>query len=193
MKSHLKSFARGCAIAFVSPLLMTHFLCSLLSDGDTSLECHSQLLSLVPGSPGSYLRVAFYRFTLAHCDASATIAFGTLFSKASASIGKNVYIGPRCMLGWVRLEDDVLLGPCVQIPSGPDTHGIGNLEIPIRCQAGKMRQITVGRDSWVGAGAIVLADVGEQSVVGAGSVLTKPTQSRTVNVGNPSSLLRSRE
>lgn len=89
------------------------------------------------------------------------------------------------MLGWVNLEQDVLLGPAVQIPSGPHTHGIEDLSVPIREQPGKPRRITIARDSWIGAGALVLADVSSQCVIGAGSIVTKPTQARTISVGIP--------
>ncbi|TWU21224.1 putative acetyltransferase [Novipirellula galeiformis] len=169
----------------ITPLLLTHQTLGRLAGADASLESHSQLLSLIPGTVGSYLRVAFYRFALEHCAASATIGFGVLFSKTGARVGENVYIGPRCMLGWVDLEADVLLGPAVQIPSGPQTHGIERLDVPVRTQPGSPRRVTIGRDSWIGAGAIVLADVAEQTIVGAGSIVTKPLAARCVAVGNP--------
>jgi len=157
----------------------------MIFSSDTSLETHSQLLSLLPGMLGSYLRVAFYRFALEDCDATATICFGVLLSKSSARIGSHAYIGPRCMLGSVTIERDVLLGPAVQIPSGPNVHGIARLDIPIREQPGDPQHITIGRDSWIGANATILADVGQQSVVGAGSIVTKPTEPCTIVVGNP--------
>lgn len=185
MNYNVKSIVRCLAVFIVSPLLATHWIGSKLTDADTSLESHSQLLSLLPGRVGSYLRVAFYRFTLKHCDPSATISFGTLLSKATAVIEQNVYVGPRCMLGDVTLEEDVLLGPAVQIPSGPQTHGFEKLEIPIRRQPGRRQRIVIGRDSWIGASAIVLADCSPQCVVGAASVVTKPTEPGSIVVGNP--------
>ena len=137
MKSVLKSIALGLATILVLPLLASHFLLGSLGNLDRSLETHSQILSVVPGLCGSYLRVAFYRLTLARCSASATIAFGVLLSKVEAEIHDHVYIGPGCMLGLVTLERDVLLGPAVQIPSGPLIHGIERLDIPIRGQTGQ--------------------------------------------------------
>jgi acetyltransferase-like isoleucine patch superfamily enzyme len=35
-------------------------------------------------------------------------------------------------------------------------------------------QVTIGRGAWIGAGAVVLADVGEHAVVAAGAVVVKP-------------------
>ncbi|MEO1529727.1 MAG: acyltransferase [Planctomycetota bacterium] len=184
MKATLKSVARSIAILVVLPVLVSHRITAIFVGADTSLESHSQLLSLIPGISGSYLRVAFYRFALQHCDPSATISFGTLFSKTTAVIERNVYIGPRCMLGDVTLEEDVLLGPAVQIPSGPSTHGFQSLETPIRLQPGQKRHVTVGRDSWIGASAIILADIASQCVVGAASVVTKATEPCSIVVGN---------
>lgn len=193
MKPLLKSLIRGLALASVAPLLLTHWLFSRWGNADASLEGHSQLLSCLPGTPGSYLRVAFYRLALQSCHPTATIAFGTLFSKVGARIGPHVYIGPRCMLGLVTLQEDVLLGPAVQIPSGPQTHGVERLDIPIRNQPGHVQRITIGRDSWIGAGSIVLADIAEQTVVGAGSLVTKRHPAQSILVGTPAKVIRSRE
>ncbi|MDA7878535.1 acyltransferase, partial [bacterium] len=189
-KELIKSTLRGFAILAISPLLISHWLSSSISGADRSLESHSQLLSLLPGITGNYLRLAFYRFALEQCHPTATICFGTLFSKTGARLGKHVYIGPRCMLGLVTLEADVLLGPGVQIPSGPMTHGIERLDTPIRLQPGKKQRVTVGRDTWVGAQAIVLADVACQVVIGAASMATHPIQSRVVAAGIPAKVIR---
>ena len=185
VRGFIKSTLRGMAILLTSPLLLSHCLTSVATNSNRSLESHSQLLSLFPGLIGNYLRVAFYRFTLEQCEPTATICFGTLFSKTGAKIGKHVYIGPRCMLGLVTLEDDVLLGPAVQIPSGPMTHGIESLDRPIRLQQGQPRRIRIGADSWIGANSVVLADISEQTIVGAGSLVTKKLPSRIVAAGAP--------
>ena len=192
LKGFIKSTLRGLAIACVSPILLSHWLSSLVTNADSSLESHSQLLSLLPGRSGNYLRVAFYRFALDQCDPTATICFGTLFSKTGARIDKHVYIGPRCMLGLVTLEEDVLLGPAVQIPSGAMTHGIERLDTPIRLQPGKRERITVGADTWIGAQSIVLANIGSQTVIGAGSTVTKPIQPKVIAAGTPAKIILKR-
>ncbi len=55
-----------------------------------------------------------------------------------------------------------------------------------------MRRITIGRDSWIGGGAIILNDVSEQTVIGAGSVVTKTFPPRNILVGNPARVLSER-
>jgi serine acetyltransferase len=52
--------------------------------------------------------------------------------------------------------------------------------------------IYVGKNCWVGAGAIILPGVslGDNSVIGAGSVVTKSVEVDTVVAGNPAKILR---
>ena len=192
MKTAIKKIVRFVAIICVLPIYVSHILTSLIASVDASLESHSQLISMIPGGVGNRLRNAFYRLTLAHCDPTATICFGVLISKASASIGRNVYVGPRCMLGWVTLEADVLLGPSVQIPSGPYAHTFDSLEIPIRDQARQPECVTIGTDSWIGAASVILADVGSQAVVGANSTVTKTVLPQAIAVGSPARQIRTR-
>jgi hypothetical protein len=71
---------------------------------------------------------------LVECHPSARIEFGVLFSKAGARIEENVYVGPRCCLGLVHLERDVLIAPGVQIPRGNRIHDIAEIDRPIREQ-----------------------------------------------------------
>lgn len=192
VKAIFKPLFRFLCTLLILPFIISHYLFSRLGSSDRSLETHSQLLSLLPGLIGSYLRVAFYRLALDHCDPTATIGFGVLFSKTGARVGNHVYIGPRCLLGLATLEDDVLLGPMVQIPSGPKLHGIDRLDTPIRQQPGTPMRVTIGRDSWIGGGSVILTDIAPQTVVGAGSVVTKPHPARTVVAGVPAKVIRSR-
>ena len=46
-------------------------------------------------------------------------------------------------------------------------------------------QVTIGKDCWIGASAIVMADVGAKSTVGAGSIVIHPVPMGVVAVGNP--------
>lgn len=87
----------------------------------------------------------------------------------------------------------MLLAPSVQIPSGPNTHGTTRLDVPIRTQSGDLRRVTIGRDCWVGASAIVLADIGQQTVVAAGAIVTKQLPERVVAGGIPAKVIRARE
>ena len=54
------------------------------------------------------------------------------------------------------------------------------------------RQIHIGCNVWLGAGAIILRGVtiGDNSIVGAGSVVTKDVPANVIVVGNPARVLR---
>jgi acetyltransferase-like isoleucine patch superfamily enzyme len=192
MRGIAKAIGQSIAFMLVLPLWLTFRLLSSIDSANHSLVGHSQLIALIPGRFGSYVRVAFYRLVLEYCDSTACIEFGTLFSQTGTRIGKHVYIGPCCQIGLASLEDDVLIGSSVQIPSGPRTHAFERLDLPIREQPGQPQRVTVGRDSWIGVGCIVLADVAPQSVVGAGSVVTKCYPPQSIIAGNPAKILRSR-
>ncbi len=139
-----KAAARFTALAVVSPFLAWHWLWSLLIGPDRALEGSSEMLSLLPGLAGQYLRRAFLAWTLAECHPTAVIGFGVLFSKAGARIGPNVYIGPRCHIGLAHIERDALLAAGVHVTSGARTHGIDDLSRSIREQEGSATVVRIG-------------------------------------------------
>jgi virginiamycin A acetyltransferase len=192
IKEGLKAVARGFAIVAVLPVLVCYWLNSLMIGRDRALEGTSQLLALVPGISGQYVRRALLQRVLARCSPSALVEFGTLFSQSGAMIDDNVYVGPRCQLGLVHLERDVLIAANVQIPSGGKTHYFNDPTKPIREQGGERRMVTIGAGAWIGTGAIVLADVGKETVVAAGSVVTKPLPDGVIAAGVPARVLRPR-
>ena len=174
------------------PLVVSYKIASLTLTPERVFSGFSQLVSLLPGMTGAYLRRAFYRFVLPSCGRDCWISFGTVFSHGSACIGRSTYIGVGCMLGDVILEDDVLLGSHVSIINGNRQHGIERLDIPIRDQPGEYPRVTIGRDTWIGDRSIVMANVGKHCVIGAGSVVTKPIPNYAIAFGNPARMVRSR-
>lgn len=191
MREWLKAAARTISFVAVLPLLAYFFLLRSVSGSDRVLESCSQLLALVPGLPGQYLRRAFFARTLAGVSDTAVISFGVILSAAGARIGNASYIGPFCTIGLAEIEDDVLIAAGAKVPSGQRTHGIeGTARI---CdQAGERRVVKIGRGAWIGNNAVVMADVGEESIVGAGAVVTKPVPSRTIVAGVPARVIRHR-
>ncbi|QJW97376.1 acyltransferase [Frigoriglobus tundricola] len=192
LKRAAKAGARFAALVLVSPVLVSYWLNAALLGRGRALESRSQLLSLWPGLTGQYLRRAFLQRVLTRCHPSATVEFGTFFSQPGAVLDENVYIGPRCGLGLVHLERDVLLAANVQIPSGGKTHYFDDPGRPIREQGGERKMVTVGVGAWIGTGAIVLADVGAGTVVAAGSVVTKPLPANVIAAGVPAKVIRNR-
>ena len=192
MRAQLKAVARALALVVVLPQLLSFRIRSAMVGEDRALAGSTQLLSLVPGLLGQYLRRAFLaRVLRGGCASSAVIEFGTLLSQVDSRIDQNVYVGPRCHLGHVHLEHDVLLAAGVHIPSGPNTHGIDD-STPIREQPGRLRLVRVGAGTWIGSNAVILADVGRDSVIGAGAVVTRPIPDRVIAAGVPARIVRHR-
>lgn len=105
------------------------------------------------------------------------------------SIGKNVFINHACSfldLGGITIEDDVMIGPRVNITS--EDHPISlqrrNTLVP--------GAVVIKKHAWIGAGATILpgVTVGEGAVVAAGAVVTKDVPSGTVVGGVPAKLLK---
>ncbi len=193
MRDAIKRAAHAAAWIAVTPSVLSWSLRSLVMGPDRALEGSTQAWAIVPGLIGQYLRRAFLSRTLLGCSRTATIEFGTLFSSASASIGDRAYVGPRCHLGWAVIEQDALLAAGVHVPSGANTHGIDDLDTPIRDQKTTKTPVRIGAGAWIGSAAIVMADVGRDSVVAAGAVVTKPVAERTIAGGVPARVIRHRD
>jgi acetyltransferase-like isoleucine patch superfamily enzyme len=193
MKAAAKTVARGVALLLVLPCVVAYRLGAMVSGPEKAFPGWSQGFSLIPGLAGVYLRAAFYRLVYRRCAADACLGFGTVFSHPTAEVGHRVYVGVYCCLGDVTLEDDVLIGSHVSVANGGAQHGIERIDIPIREQRGVWPRVTVGRDSWIGDRAVVLADVGRGCVVGAGSVVTRPLPDYAVAVGVPAKVIRYRD
>ena len=192
MRDLIKASARGLALVAVAPVLLSHSIRKSIIGSDRALQGSTQLLSLIPGLPGEYLRRALLARVLEYCAPTATISFGTVFSKAGARIDEHAYIGAGCHVGLVHVERDVLIGSGVHLTSGRQTHGTADADTPIREQEGQRTMIRIGAGAWIGSGAIVMADVGANSVVGAGAVVTKPVPEMVVSAGVPAIVIRPR-
>jgi acetyltransferase-like isoleucine patch superfamily enzyme len=185
MREALKRLADGLALALAFPAALCYWLGAAAIGARRAFPAWSQLISLQPGLSGDYLRRAFYRWTLPRCGPGSVVSFGTVFSHPSVEIGARAYLGVFCCLGDVAIEDDVLVGSHVSIMNGSRQHGIESLEVPVREQPGDWPRVTIGRDTWIGDRAIVMADIGCHCVVGAGSVVTQPVPDYAIVVGSP--------
>lgn len=190
-RSTAKAIARGAARVLVLPLYVSYRVRAIFF-GEQAFRSSSQLVSLLPGLVGDYIRREFYRLTLDQCGQESQVVFGTIFASRSARVGEHVYIGSHCIIGDAVIGDDVLLGCNVHILSGNAQHGTQELDRPIRLQARRFETIRIGEDTWIGNGAIIMADVGKKCVIGAGSVVVSSIPDYSVVAGNPARVIRSR-
>lgn len=174
------------------PAILAYRICATLTGAERVFPGFSQGLALLPGMTGVYCRHAFYKSVFPKVGDDVVIGFGTIFSHSGVSLGHKVYIGAYGVIGAVTIEDDVLIGSRVSILNGNRQHGTARLDIPIREQPGEWPRVTIGRDSWIGDGATVMADIEQQSVIGAASVVTRPIPAASIAVGNPARVIQSR-
>ncbi|PAE07840.1 maltose acetyltransferase [Terribacillus saccharophilus] len=135
-----------------------------------------------------------------------------LLKEMFADIGENCYIEPPFHANWggnhvhfgknvyanfnltlvddthIYIGDYTMIGPNVTIATA------GHPILPeLREKAYQFNvPVTIGRNCWIGAGAILLpgVSVGDNTVIGAGSIVTKDIPSNVVAVGNPCRVLR---
>lgn len=190
----IKVLVRVVALLVVSPVLAWYWLSSGLrpSGRDEVLQAASQLLALLPGKTGSYLRVAFYSRVFNDVGSDCYVGFGTIFATPEITLGDRVYIGPFCNIGHVDIGNDVLLGSNVTILSGKHQHHTDRLDVPMNRQGGTYARVGIGDDCWLGNASIVMAGIEEHSVVAAGAVVTKPVARGSVVAGSPARVLRNR-
>ncbi len=160
---------------------------------DHVLQTYSQVLSALPGLTGQFVRRAFYGAVLTECDPESCIQWATVFSTADVRIARGVYIGARCMIGRAILEAHVTLGSNIDILSGRNQHGVDDPDVPVQDQPGRYEHVRIGTNTWVGNGAVIMADVGARSVVAAGSVVARPVPDDVIVGGNPARVLKRRD
>lgn len=192
MKRILKRLVILIFYVVVLPLWLAYRLQTLMLKREETFYGYSQLLSLFPGIIGNYLRFAFYRMTIASLGDDTRISFGVTLADPRIRIGRGVYIGLWCNLGLCTIDDDVLLGTDVHIMSGFSQHGQTDLSIPIRDQKGKLLNVRIGRDSWIGNKSVVGNHIGKKCIIGAASLVSREIPPYSIAVGNPAQVIRDR-
>jgi len=192
-RERIKALARGAATIVAAPFLISYRVRAAIIGRDRALEGSTQALAWLPGLVGQYVRRAFLMRVLAGCHHTAVVEFGTIFSQSGARLDENAYVGPRCHLGLVHIERDALLAAGVHVPSGARSHGIDDVVAAIRDQPGSPSRVRIGAGAWIGSAAIIMADVGRDSVVGAGAVVTRSLPDRVVAAGVPARVVKIRD
>lgn len=117
--------------------------------------------------------------------------FHSNFGGGHVHLGKNVYanFNLTCVDDThIYIGDFTMFGPNVTLATA------GHPILPELRERGLQYNmpIHIGKNCWIGAGAVILPGItlGDNVVVGAGSVVTKDLPSNVVAVGNPCRILR---
>jgi maltose O-acetyltransferase len=110
--------------------------------------------------------------------------------------GYNIRIGAGAFLNFNCVILDVVgvtIGAGTQIGPAVQIYAADHPRDPAERKAGleSGRPVTIGRNCWIGGGAIILpgVSIGDDAIVGAGSVVTRDVQAGATVVGNPARLL----
>jgi acetyltransferase-like isoleucine patch superfamily enzyme len=144
----------------------------------------AHLCALVPGLVGDYVRLAYYRMTLRSCARECRIGFGAFFAHPQATLGHRASVGPYCVIGYATIGEGTMLGAAVHILSGGQQHK-RDAQGRLTDEGRKFVEVAIGEHCWIGAAAVVMADVGARSTVAAGSVVLTPVKAGIVVGGNP--------
>jgi acetyltransferase-like isoleucine patch superfamily enzyme len=191
MRANLRKIIKGIGWGVALVLTLPWAMLAVFGRFKAGFTFSAQALSLAPGLPGSYLRVAYYAMTLRSCSLESHIGIGSFFAHSEASVGRGVYIGSLCVMGKTNIGDRTQIASGVQVLSGRRQHGRrqdGRIE---GAEDGVFQVIPIGSDCWIGAGAIVMAEIGEGTTIGAGSIVTRPIPAHSVAVGNPAKVIKS--
>ena len=117
--------------------------------------------------------------------------FHANFGGKHVHFGNNVYANFNLTLvddTHIYVGDNTLFGPNVTVATA--AHPID----PEKRREGYQynRPVHIGKNCWIGAGAVILPGVtiGDNAAIGAGSVVTKDIPANVVAVGNPCRVIR---
>ncbi len=152
---------------------------------ERTFDFSAKMISILPGRIGQVLRASFYMVTLEECHYDLGVGFGSFFPHPTARVGRRVGIGCYSIIGSAHLGDGVMIASRVSVLSGKYHHGGGSRGRDIRANDLLLETVRIGCGTWIGEGALVMADVGSRCIVAAGSVVTKPVPDDATAVGNP--------
>ena len=101
-------------------------------------------------------------------------------------LGRGVFLNFNCVIldvVEVMIGDRTQIGPAVQIYCADHPRNAAQRRDGLEFG----RPVRIGRDAWIGGGAIILPGItiGDDAIIGAGSVVTRDVESGATVAGNP--------
>jgi acetyltransferase-like isoleucine patch superfamily enzyme len=186
-KRFLKRIVFGICLTVTSPLILAAWLEKRAGNGEGVFVSVSQFLALIPGYVGTCLRAAYYYTSLEKCSWEVHVGFGSIFTHRGASLDSHVSMGAYCVIGHADIGRGVMLASRISIPSGKRQHidESGRLT-----SAPRFDRVAIGGGSWIGEGAIIMANVGENCIVSAGAVIVNELPAACLLAGNPARVIK---
>ena len=172
----------------------------------------------IPTPLGLFLRLIFWRWLFASCG---RVRFGTrltILGTQNIHLADNVRLSTGVCLsaraGELHLGERVAISPYAQIGAdggkivigactaiGPGAiiraanHAYARTDIPIMDQGHTYGTITIEPDVWIGANAVITANVtiGQGAIVGAGAVVTHDVPPYSIVGGVPAKIIGHRQ
>jgi len=167
---------------FTAPFAFISMIFYLIFNTEGTFVAFAKLLSLVTGKIGNYLRTSYYMLTLSKCHYDLSVDFASFFAHPNAVVGRKVVIGSFTIIGTAKISNNVLISSHVSILSGKFQHySEGNVASKYQL----FSEVSIGKNTWIGEGAIVMASIGERCIVSAGSVVSKNMGDDLTAIGNP--------
>lgn len=191
MKKFLKKI--GYVVSFILAIIFILFerLEYYLSSKESIFQTNGMFLSLIPGLIGRYVRQAYYSAALKKCELGVTICFGSLISHRDTIIRKGSVIGAYSIIGSCIIENNVLLASRVSILSGKYVHGRFE-DTDRELRKDNHKTVKIGKNTWIGEGAIITESVGEDCMIGTGSVVFKEIRDKSLAIGNPARVVKTK-
>ncbi len=165
------------------------------AEHDLLLQCSNDAMRITSELNGAYhspeqIRDLMSRLTGKAIDETFTLfpPFYSDFGK-NITIGKNVFINACCCFqdqGGIHIGDGALIGHRVVLAT--INHGF----LPEERSCCRPAPIIIGRNVWIGSGAVVLPGVtiGENAIVAAGAVVTRDVEAGCIVAGIPARFVK---
>lgn len=143
------------------------------------------------------IRGWYYRNLLSQSGANLRVADEVrIYNPRMVTIGSGCYLGTGCQLyAW---SDRIIIGNNVLIAAGVKMitrkHNFGDIDLPISVQGYNHAPITIEDNVWIGFNVVVLpgVSIGRNSIIGAGAVVTRSIPANSIVGGVPARVIKLR-